>query len=68
MPLTFSILAGKPEPFYDEYTENIKFCDETSSLEAALKIINDNKLYTYPICRIVITGFSGGTERVISKK
>lgn len=68
MPLTFSIMAGKPEPFYDEYTENIKFCDETASLEEALNIINDKKLYAYPICRIVITGFSCGTELVISKK
>ena len=68
MPLTFSILAGKPETFYDEYTENIKFCDEKESLEEALKIINDKKLYTYPICRIVITGFSCGAELVISNK
>ncbi|HEN3621621.1 TPA: hypothetical protein U5E34_002446 [Yersinia enterocolitica] len=27
------------------------------SMEAAQKIVQDNKLYTYPICRIEVTGF-----------
>ncbi|CAI2786434.1 Uncharacterised protein [Serratia ficaria] len=58
MALGFTILAGKPDDDDGRYCENIKFCDSADSLEAAKKIISDNKLYTYPICRIEVIGFS----------
>lgn len=57
MALTYSVLAGKPEELNGEVTENIKFSDEAKSLDAALKIIHDQKLYSFPICRIEIAGF-----------
>lgn len=57
MALEFTILAGKPDDDDGRYCENIKFCDSADSLEAAKKIVSDNKLYTYPICRIEVTGF-----------
>lgn len=58
MALEFTILAGKPDDNDGQYYENIKYCNSAESLEAAQKIISDNKLYTYPICRIEVTGFS----------
>ncbi|HEM7577700.1 TPA: hypothetical protein U2J86_004736 [Serratia marcescens] len=58
MALEFTVLAGKPDDDDGRYCENIKFCDSADSFEAAQKIISDNKLYTYPICRIEVTGFS----------
>ena len=59
MKLIFSVLAGKPEddPQYGCYSENIKFCDDAESMEDAVRIIQENRLYTYPICRIEVTGF-----------
>lgn len=59
MKLVYSVLAGKPEeyPQYGCYSENIKFCDDADTMEGALQIIQDNKLYTYPICRVEVTGF-----------
>lgn len=57
MALSFTVLAGKPDNDDGAHYENIKFCDCAGSLEAAQKIIQDNKLYTYPICRIEVTGF-----------
>ncbi|SMB46672.1 conserved hypothetical protein [Serratia proteamaculans] len=58
MALSFTVLAGKPDSDDAGYCENIKFCDDAESFEAAQKIISDNKLYTYPICRIEVTGFN----------
>ncbi|HIE0939508.1 TPA: hypothetical protein ACXJPN_002700 [Serratia marcescens] len=58
MTLEFTVLAGKPDDDDGRYCENIKYCNSAESLEAAQKIISDNKLYTYPICRIEVTGFS----------
>lgn len=58
MALSFTVLAGKPDSDDNGYCENIKFIDDAESYEAAQKIISDNKLYTYPICRIEVTGFS----------
>lgn len=57
MTLSFTVLAGKPDGDDGAYYENIKFCDSADSMEAAQKIVQDNKLYTYPICRIEVTGF-----------
>ncbi len=57
MGLSYTVLAGKPESDDGHYYENIKFCDSVDSMEAAQKIVQDNKLYTYPICRIEVTGF-----------
>ena len=57
MELSFTVLAGKPDNDDGAYYENIKFCDSADSMEAAQKIVQDNKLYTYPICRIEVTGF-----------
>ncbi|CAI1926650.1 Uncharacterised protein [Serratia entomophila] len=57
MAILFTVLAGKPESDDGHYYENIKFCDDAESFEAAQKVISDNKLYTYPICRIEVTGF-----------
>ncbi|AHK21990.1 hypothetical protein BF17_16535 [Yersinia similis] len=57
MALSFTVLAGKPDNDDGAHYENIKFCDSADSMEAAQKIIQDNKLYTYPICRIEVTGF-----------
>ncbi|AIN17185.1 hypothetical protein ACIOG3_03825 [Yersinia rochesterensis] len=57
MTLSFTVLAGKLDNDDGAYYENIKFCDSADSMEAAQKIVQDNKLYTYPICRIEITGF-----------
>ena len=65
MPLIYTILAGKAETFNDEYTENIKFCDDVGTLDAALKIIHDQKLYSFPICRIEITGFHCGVDTLV---
>ena len=57
MALCFTVLAGKHEDFDGEITENIKFCDDSDTLEGAVKIIEDKGLRTYPICRIEVTGF-----------
>ncbi|HDY4931573.1 TPA: hypothetical protein RPG34_003405 [Yersinia enterocolitica] len=57
MALCFTVLAGKPDEFNGQPIENIKFCDDADSMEAAQKIVQDNQLYTYPICRIEVTGF-----------
>lgn len=57
MAREFHVVAGKYEDFDGEQIENIKFCDCTETLEAAEKLISDNKLYTYPICRIEVYGF-----------
>ncbi len=57
MKLCFTILAGKPDSDDGANYENIKFCDSADNMEAAQKIVQDNKLYTYPICRIEVTGF-----------
>lgn len=58
MTLEFTVLAGKPDDDDGRYHENIKYCNSAESFEAAQKIISDNQLYTYPICRIEVTGFS----------
>lgn len=57
MALVYSVLAGKPDSDDGVYYENIKFADDADTMEAALKIIQDNKLFTYPICRVEVTGF-----------
>jgi hypothetical protein len=66
MALTYSVLAGKPEKFDGQDTENIKFSDSAKSLDGALKIIHDQKLYSFPICRIEIAGFEA--ERGLNKR
>ncbi|EAA5258698.1 hypothetical protein DP804_19750 [Salmonella enterica subsp. enterica] len=66
MALTYSVLAGKPEKFDGEDTENIKFSDSAKSLDGALKIIQEQKLYSLPICRIEIAGFEA--ERGLNKR
>jgi len=53
MELCYTILAGK----WDDGEENIKFCDDAASMEDAQRIIQEKKLYTYPICRVEVTGF-----------
>lgn len=53
MKLVYSVLAGK----HEEEGENIKFCDDADTMEGALQIIQEKKLYTYPICRVEVTGF-----------
>ncbi|HHS9775866.1 TPA: hypothetical protein ACTW8Y_000495 [Raoultella ornithinolytica] len=57
MALVYSVLAGKPDSDGDAYYENIKFADDADTMEGALKIIQDNRLFTYPICRVEVTGF-----------
>lgn len=57
MALKFTVLAGKPDNDDGSYYENIKFCDDADNMEAAQKMVRDNKLYTYPICRIEVSGF-----------
>ena len=54
MALAFTVMAGK----YDDNEENIKFCDSADSMEDARRMIQELKLYTYPICRVEITGFT----------
>ncbi|MIX29443.1 hypothetical protein CRQ34_22575 [Salmonella enterica subsp. enterica serovar Livingstone] len=66
MALIYSVLAGKPEKFDGQDTENIKFSDSAKSLDGALKIIHDQKLYSFPICRIEIAGFE--PERGLNKR
>lgn len=58
MALSYTVLAGKPDSDESGYCENIKFIDDAESFEAAQQIIADNQLYTYPICRIEVTGFT----------
>lgn len=53
MALVFVVLAGK----MDDGEENIKYCNDADSMEGAMEIIEKNQLYTYPICRIEVTGF-----------
>lgn len=53
MALIYTVLAGK----HDDDGENIKFIDDAPSMEAAQEMIKEEKLYTYPICRVVVTGF-----------
>lgn len=53
MALVFVVLAGK----MDDGEENIKYCNDTDSMEGAMELIEKNQLYTYPICRIEVTGF-----------
>ncbi|HDL7425715.1 hypothetical protein [Yersinia enterocolitica] len=57
MELVFTVLAGKVETNNGEEIENIKFCDDSDTLGGAMKIIQINQLYTYPICKIEVTGF-----------
>lgn len=58
MALSYTVLAGKPDSDDGHYYENIKFCDSADSMEAAQQIIADKQLYTYPICRVEVTGFT----------
>lgn len=51
--LIYTVVAGK----FDDNEENIKFVDDADSLEDAKKMIEEKNLYTYPICRIEVTGF-----------
>ncbi|MET3817301.1 hypothetical protein [Pantoea sp. UYEF8] len=53
MELCYIILAGK----WDDGEENIKYSNEADTMEDAQRIIQENKLYTYPICRVEVTGF-----------
>lgn len=53
MKMVYTILAGK----LDDGEENIKFCDDAETMEDAQRIIQEKKLYQYPICRVEITGF-----------
>lgn len=53
MELSFTILAGK----WDDGEENIKYCNGAATMEEAQRIITENKLHTYPICRVEVTGF-----------
>jgi hypothetical protein len=53
MKLIYTVLAGK----YEDEGENIKFVDDAENMEEAQRIIKDKKLYTYPICRVEVTGF-----------
>lgn len=57
MALVYTVLAGKPDDDGGSYCENIKYANDSDTMEGALKIIQDNKLYTYPICRVEVTGF-----------
>ncbi|WP_277967072.1 hypothetical protein [Pantoea trifolii] len=53
MTMIYSVLAGK----WEDGEENIKFADDAGTMEDAQRIIQENKLYTYPICRVEVTGF-----------
>ncbi|WP_158780365.1 hypothetical protein [Pantoea sp. BAV 3049] len=57
MALRFKILAGKHDSYEGEYYENIKFADDADSWDDAQRIIQEEKLSTYPICRVEVTGF-----------
>lgn len=51
--MVYTILAGK----FDDGEESIKYCNDAETMEDAQRIIQERKLYQYPICRIEITGF-----------
>lgn len=53
MALEYTVLAGK----HEDDGENIKFVDSAESMEAAQEMIERLKLYTYPFCRVEVTGF-----------
>ncbi|UIW10375.1 hypothetical protein [Flyfo siphovirus Tbat2_3] len=53
MALEYTVLAGK----YEDEGENIKFASGADSMEAAQAMIQEKKLYTYPFCRVEVTGF-----------
>ncbi|MFU2148940.1 hypothetical protein ACM55O_21905 [Hafnia paralvei] len=53
MKLIYTVLAGK----HEDEGENIKFVDDAENMEEAQRMIQEKKLYTYPICRIEVTGF-----------
>ncbi|CDG98488.1 hypothetical protein XBP1_310003 [Xenorhabdus bovienii str. puntauvense] len=52
MKKEFHVVAGKYETFDDELEENVKFCDFFDTIEEAKKCVIDNKLTSYPFCRI----------------
>jgi hypothetical protein len=60
MSLRFDIEAGSMDLFQGEWYENIKFCDTVDSMTEAELMIQDKKLYQYPICRVIVAGFSEG--------
>ena len=53
MALVYTVIAGK----FEDEGENIKFADDADSMDAALRMIQEQKLYAYPFCRVEVTGF-----------
>jgi len=51
--MIYTVIAGK----IDDDGENIKFVDDAASMEEAQLMITEKQLYTYPICRVEVTGF-----------
>ncbi|MBC8949338.1 hypothetical protein [Xenorhabdus sp. TS4] len=50
----FCVLAGKWEEYEGEQTENIEVSHFFYTLEEAEKYIVENKLTSYPFCRVEI--------------
>ena len=59
MKLIYTVLAGK----HEDEGENIKFIDGAENMEEAQRMIQEKNLYTYPICRIEVTGFEAAWRR-----